>query len=782
MLLRKAARAIWANKASYLACMFLIAIGILMFSAMNTAGAGLSTSAAAFYRDYAMADVFAKVDGMPVSSAGRILDVEGVLAADMRYVADVRVEMAEDTGDIITLRLVAADPETQSLNRLMITGNEWSAGSDVILNPAFFNAQGFTFGDEISVVYSGRMVTYRICGTALCPEHVYLVRGASEMMPDPTTFGVGYITMEGMASLNSSPGVANDIVIKLADGYAFDDVKTALEDALAPFGLNELVEKKDQISYNFVELELTSIRSMASSLPLVFLMMAAVVLYLMMKRVIEQERTQIGVLKAFGYSGTQIALHYMCYGAVTGVVGGLLGCILGFYMSEFYFYMFMEFFYMPPMPEGFRPYYFVVGMIMAVIGGLLGAFMGTLKATRITPAEAMRPESPKPVKYDIVGRIGFLKYILTSRGSMALRSITRNPGRSGFIVLGVTFSFGLLTISGSLNGMVDKMMFSQFTYIQLYGVKISLNRPIRYEAAAEAGYAVDSVTLAEGLLEIPAELKHRHLKHGNLLTGIAADSALYKICDTNTLATYPPPTDGVILTNYIANKLRAAPGDMILVSSPLLADDAPVYVSGVIEQNMGSGVYMEIGALSEIFGLPKAATSIILNTDDLPYLKEHLKNGENISAIDDKDSTLRKIRDMMGAYSSMYFIMEIMSALVGFAIIYNTSAISLSERKREYATLRVVGLAVEEVSGIMNFEYWVLGAIGMALGAPFARYLNSAMNAMMDTSSFSAPSALDPSAYLSGIIGSGGAILLSGWMARRKIRRFDMVEVLKERE
>jgi putative ABC transport system permease protein len=281
---------------------------------------------------------------------------------------------------------------------------------------------------------------------------------------------------------------------------------------------------------------------------------------------------------------------------------------------------------------------------------------------------------------------------------------------------------------------------------------------------------------------MPAELKHKHLKERDILTGMEADSALYKICDTNRIITYPPPNDSIILSNVIAKKLRVVAGDTILISSPLLDDDVSVVVSRVIEQNMGSGCYMEIGALSDLLRIPKIATSIIINTDCLLGLKELLKDAKNISSIDDKDGTLRKLRDLMSLFSSMYYIMEILSALVGFAIIYNTSAISLSERKREYATLRVIGLSIKEVSGIMNFEYCILGFIGMALGVPFVQYLNTAMNAMIDTSSFSIPSTLPLSAYFTGVFGSAAAILLAGSSAKRKIRNFDMAQVLKERE
>ena len=128
----------------------------------------------------------------------------------------------------------------------------------------------------------------------------------------------------------------------------------------------------------------------------------------------------------------------------------------------------------------------------------------------------------------------------------------------------------------------------------------------------------------------------------------------------------------------------------------------------------------------------------------------------------------------------IYMAMNIMGALVAFAIIYNTATISLSERKREYATLRVIGLSTDEVCEIMRFEYWVLGIVGMAIGAPFASGLMVAVNSMMDTAMFSMPTTLPTIAYITGVIGCSAAIMLSNFSAKRKIAKFDMVEVLKE--
>ncbi|MPN61644.1 hypothetical protein SDC9_209382 [bioreactor metagenome] len=104
---------------------------------------------------------------------------------------------------------------------------------------------------------------------------------------------------------------------------------------------------------------------------------------------------------------------------------------------------------------------------------------------RLAPAEAMRPESPKPIRFDIIKYLGVLKHFLNSRGNMSVRGITRNPIRSTFVVISIMFSFGIISIVGSFNGLIDKMIFSQLQDIQRYQVKLSLSQPLSYEYAVE---------------------------------------------------------------------------------------------------------------------------------------------------------------------------------------------------------------------------------------------------------------------------------------------------------
>ncbi len=782
MLLRKAKRAILGNKKSYFACMFLIAVGTIMQTALGIAVSGLEKSMLNFYKVNNLADTYASVQSMPADYIDTLEKISGISSAEGRYIEEMRAELP-NSNETITLRLIASiTDETPRLNSLNITGGTPENKAEVLVNPAFMKANNLNAGDSISIFSKGKEYVFTLTGTAISPEYVYITKDMTQMLPDESGFGIGYITKESMEILTGHKGAVNNIIFQREKDVSFDDIKLELEDSLSRFGLRELFDKEDLLSYFFLDLEITSIRSMATSMPTMFLLLAAAVLYLMLKRVIDQERTQIGTLKAFGYSNSQLMLHYLAYGGITGVIGGITGCILGYILSGSYLEMFLQFFMLPPIKSGFDITLIIKAMAFAVFSGLLGAYGGTRKIIKMTPAEAMRPESPKPVRFDIIKYLKILKPILNSRGNMSVRGITRNPIRSIFVVISIMFSFGIISIVGSFNGMIDKMIFSQLRDIQNYQIKLSLSHPLSYAHAIEDAYSLKNITYAEGLLEIPFEISNKHLKENIMVTGITKNSHLYNIVDTNSKNIFEPPDNSFIFTNGLADKLQIKSGDYVTLSSPLFEKNISVLVSNVIEQNMGSGCYTSLDFLSSLINHQNIATSVILNTNNLQELKETIKESNVITTIEDKESTLKGYQKMMGMFSSIYVALQVLGTLVAFAILYNTTTISLSERKREYATLRVIGLSVGEVSEIMSFEYSILTFCGILFGIPFTKLLNNLMNLMVDSDIYSMPSTLPLSAYVIGASCCFTAILLSAKSAKKRIQNFDMVEVLKERD
>jgi len=757
-------------------------IGTVLLTAMGTASDGLRNAKESFYEDYNLADVWATVAGIPTSEVDRLLNIQGVENVTYRTMMEMRAAV-DGSDDIITLRVFSFVPDdVNRINNFQTVGFEPALQNDIVLSYMFKSTRGLDIGDEITLFSGGKALRYEITGSFLAPEYVYIARGHTEMLPDNNGFGIAYVTEDTMSLITGRAGVANQVLFTLMDGYYFEDVLPFVQDALRPYGLMSVHGRDGLLSYSFLDMQLLAIESVAVSMPFVFVAMATVVLYLMLKRIIEQERTQIGTLKAFGYSNRQLLLHYMAYGTVTGLFGGVLGFMSGGYMSQFYLAIFLEFYTMPELIQPVDPIYLAASLAIAVGGGMLGSIMGATKALKLSPSEAMRPESPKPIKYDIVGKITGLRYILTSRGQMALRSIVRNPLRSGFVVISVTFSFMLLAVFGDMEGMVDALLYSQFEDVRMYNVRATLTEPISYDQAIEAAFAIRYITEAEGLWELPVTLINRHLQNSVIVTGVPMGSQLFSVFDTDVRVAHPPPTGGLIITNGVADQLRARAGDILYISTHLSQEYIPIPITEVIVQNVGSGAFIELNALATLVNHPPVASAIIFNTDNLPAVADFLTESPIVGTVDSVDATLRQYVEMMEPYTAMYSAMFIMGVAIAFAIIYNTATISLSERQREFATLRVLGMTVDEVCEIMRFEYWVLAAVGVVIGIPSASLMLIGINSMLDTSMMSMPTTIAPAAYVLATLGCVAAIILSNISTKRKVRKFDMIEVLKERE
>jgi putative ABC transport system permease protein len=510
--------------------------------------------------------------------------------------------------------------------------------------------------------------------------------------------------------------------------------------------------------------------------------MSMTILYLMLKRVIEQDRTQIGTLRAFGYSSYSVLFHYLFYGIVTGLIGGVLGCIGGYFAANAMDDMYAIYFKMPETKAGFMGIYVILGLVLSVGAGAMGSFLGARKILKLLPAEAMRPPAPKVMKNDILSKLTLIRNALSTTGSMAVRSIGRSKLRSLFVVIGIAFSFAMLAFTASYNSMIDVMLMDQYTKVQVYDLKVNFTVPVSETKALSAVYGIDHVTLAEAQIELPAEINNGHRTKAVVLQGIEENSTLHRIYDNDKNVYYPPPASGLIISDSLAKDLEVKEGDRVKISSDYSMEDIYLPVNNIISMNLGSAAFIEANSLREIFHTPNVCTSVILKTSDSPYIKDYLKDASNVSFLEDAQMTLINYQSFMEPYTSIIYVMELISVFVAVAIIYNVSTISLSERQREYATLRVMGMQVKEVSSIMDFEFWLLCFFGVALGFPLTIMLKQMMARMVQVEMFTFPTYTPPMAYITGIIGCVLAVKIANMSASGRIRKLDMVEVLKERE
>lgn len=784
ILFKKAMRSIWRGKRSYIACIVLMMIGIAVYTSFNLLFINLTAAENKMYGDQRFADAFAKVRGIPLNAAEALTSINGIEKADGRITVDARVTLPGKEEKIITLRIHSFDPgEHEPLNAFLITQGNPPGESEILVGDSFFKANSLDIGDTLSLIISGKQVRLTVSGAAQSPEYVYAIPDTGQIMPDNETFGFAYAGYGQLSTITGEQGLCDSLSFKLQDGFSFDDVKIPIEDALAPYGLIRAYARKDQPSASMLNQEINSLGSMATALPMVFILMAVIILYIMLKRVIEQERGSIGTLKAFGFSDTQILAHYLCYGLIVGGSGGLLGCIVGLWMSGGFTALYLDYFNLPALKASADPKFIAYGMLIALLSGAAGAFMGTRSMLKLTPSEAMRPPAPPIIKTDIFRRLPFLRVILAPNGFMAVRNITRSWFRSLFVILGIAFSFSMIGFTNSYTDMFNKMLIEQFSKVQMYDVKVSLKDPKPSTQAVEAVYGVGRVTAAEPSLELPAELRFANRKESLAITALEPDSRLRKIYDGEGKFYLQPPEGGLIISESLAKKVGAKRGDTLMMKTPYTGDtEIPMPVLGLVSESLGMTAYTELNSLCSLLGVPKSANCVLIATPDPGYVKASLGDADNVSFVTDKNESRKTNEDFLQTYSSMFIMMQLAGMGVAFAIITNTSSISLSERKREYATLRVLGMHPREIGKILGFEYWLLTFVGIIPGIPLLRALKAGMSGMMDTTLFTIPLSTPVSSYIAAAALCMVTVEACNFLSARRIAKFDMVEVLKERE
>lgn len=787
MLWRKMIRDLNENKGAYIACAVIIVIGLLVFTAFSTMVDTLQTSQKNFYEKQNFADGFVQAAAIPKNELKKLKNVDGIKEIQGRMVKEVMV-LKPGAKENIYLRLVSIEPDRENpINGALLTLGRplKDKAMNIWIDNKFFEANNLNLNDEIEVIISGKKRKLMVVGTANSPEFIYSIRTAADLYPSPETFGIAFIPVTSMEELFPDEKAFNDLVFTMKSDADFDKVKRELEVYLKPFGLKSIISRDEQISHLLLTEELKGLVSMSKAMPIMFLSIAGVILYITLKRLIEQQRGQIGILKAEGFNSKEILFHYMSYAFTIGITGGLIGVLTGAVLSYPLTSMFQVFFNLPGLKGQFYPHLILFGLMLSLAFSLLAGYQGSRKVLTLEPAEAMRPPAPIIGKRVFLEKIQFVWKILNVQGMMAVRNLSRNKGRSLFIFLGIMFSFAISGFTWSMNDLMQKMMFDQYERVEVYDVKMSLANPVNQKNVIRELSAFPGVRHVEPMAEVPVTLENQWRKKDALVLGLSAESRLYNILD-NDYNKIIPPKNGVLLSERLAKLLDAEVGTKLTVECPMKADEQEGFleVVGIIPQYVGLNAYMEISTLQDFLNQKGLMTSCMISIDkgQISALREKYMYTDSVSSIDDREQKLNKFKEMMASYGSMIYIYALISVVIGFSIIYNSSIITLSERSRELASMMVLGMTPNEVLSVITFEQWCIGVPAMLIGMPMSRILIAGLSSAMSTDVYNIPDRITSTSLFLAFIVTAASIWIAQRAAARRIKSLSLVEVLKASE
>lgn len=778
ILLKKAIRSIWQGKRSYASCIALIALGIMSYVGFGSTGTKLMQSMDHMYAATNFGDAFAVVEGISPSMASHLARTPGVEQVGVATTANARFLHEGDA--VLSLHVISYDQDEEiPMNRPLLQEGEMPRRGEIAVSQTFYRAQGLNIGDTVSLLSDGKQLRLTVSGVVLSPEYISEV--GDGMSGDGSTSGYAYVPPEEAAALAQNDGMANYVTFRFSPGVTYNEAEAVLRESLERYGLRSIYGQEDHPGHYSTWLSFANLTSISGMLAVLFLLVAVLVLYILLRRVMEQERTQIGTMKALGYSGGKIVMLYMGYGGVVGFVGGVLGIAAGSALAVWFLQVYLDILLMPAVHTPLAVDLYINSMIISVFSGLIGAVIGARSVLRLSPAESMRPAAPpQRKKRNPRDR----KSVLPATVFMAVRNIGRGRFRSAFIAGGLAVSFAILTLMSSYAAILDEVMMTVFEKSQQYDVKLTLTQPMPRNSAISSILPLGQVGNAEGMLTISAPFYNNHLSETVTLYGMDENSSMYRIYDSHSQKYIPLPDQEILISRAISDRLEARVGDTLTFTTGYTGKDRiAVTVAGIINENTGYAAYMNLDALCRLIGSEPAVNNLLLETSDPASIREYVTGADNVDIVYDKAEEQafmqQELNSQIGVNVGLFAVIGLGIAC---AIIASSASISLSERSREYATLRVLGMGVGQIGKIMIAEYVILAAVALIPGIPMALGLRSLMcNAMSDQVLCINPNIASVH-YIVGFLVCLIAVAMANISSIRQVARLEITEVLKERE
>jgi putative ABC transport system permease protein len=783
---RKLTRDLWHMRGQAFAVATVIAAGVAVLVMSLSTLEALRDTTALYYERYRFADVFATAVRVPASVAHRVAELPGVQAVQPRITHFASVDV-EGFAEPVIGRLTSIPEGRQPLlNQLALRSGRWlepNRHDEVILNEPFAEAHALVPGDRFTAIINGHRRTLMIVGTALSPEFVYAL-GPGALLPDDKRFGVIWMGQEALEAAYDLDGAFNDLAVGVLRGAAVESVMGAVDALLEPYGGVSALPRAEQQSNWFVMNEIDQLQTMAGILPAIFLAVAAFLTYMVLMRLIAVERSEIGLLKAFGYSNLEVAWHYLKLAIVIASFGIVLGAAVGAWFGFDNTRTYAEFFRFPLLVYEPSVAAFAIAGAVSLAVTVAGALAAVRKAVALPPAEAMRP--PAPASYHR-GRLADAKALawLDQPTRIALRQIGRYPLRSVFTCVGMAASVGLLVMGLQWNDSIERIEQLFFYESQRQTMTIGLAEP----QAASAVYAVrhwPGVLAAEPARIVGADFSVGTRRHRGAIRGVPADGRLQPIHDDASGRDLPVPPGGVMLGTALAAKLGVRTGDRVFVE--ILEGRRPavwVDVAGVFETAIGMAAYLDLEALNRLLKVRPSVQYVSLLSDPnaLPALFAELKKQPKVTAVMSKQAAIDAFNATLAEHLLIYIgIFSAFAMALGFGVAYNSARIALSERGRELATLRVLGFTRGEIGYILLAELALLAAVALPVGCAVGRLLTWLMARALDTELFRLPLVIEPSTYGLSVVVAAVTTAVSAAFVRRRIDRLDLIRVLKTRE
>ena len=784
----------------FISILLMAFLGVGFFAGIRAASPDMLDTIDQYYKEQNVFDIeILSTLGLTQQDIEEISKIENVEAVDGAYEIDRKIET--ESKETIAKFITIGDINKPLLLEGELPVNE----NECLVEESFLSANNKSIGDTIQVEIeettndNGDKIQYlknnemKIVGTVQSPLYISRDRGSSNLGAGKINYYV-YILKENI----NATDVYTNIYIKVKDADKYttssdkyedyiEDVKDSIEQIKGDTENPKwyILDRNSNTGYvGFIEAT-DSIGNIGKVFPVIFFAVAALISLTSMTRMVEEQRTQIGTLKALGYSKIQIMGKYILYASLASIIGGITGMCLGFYtLPQIVWKMYsMMYQITDKVVLSFRWGIGSLGLILicvCIIGATIYAVIRELKET---PAILMRPKAPKMGNRVLLEKIPFIWKHLNFSHKVTVRNIFRYKKRFFMTIIGISGCTALILTGFALKDSIKAVLPNQFENVFTYDMQINIkNEEFISDIQENENIEKTVETYMTSVKAVNGEIQE------DVQVIVPKDNfdGLINIKDLKTKQQIELKDNEICLTEKVAQLLDINVGDTIKLRNND-NEEYEVKITYIVENYVSHYVYMSKITYENLTGKQYKTNVILTKNKELTEEQEdvlttELMKNANISAITRTSTIMKILDDTLKSLDYVVIILIVSAGLLAFVVLYNLSNVNISERIRELATIKVLGFYNKEVYDYVTRETIILTIIGIILGLAGGYFLNFYILRTCEINTLRFAKIVNPISYVYAILITVVFTVIVNIATYFALKKIDMIESLKSVE
>lgn len=536
-------------------------------------------------------------------------------------------------------------------------------------------------------------------------------------------------------------------------------------------------------------------RSIGKVFPVLFFLVAALISLTTMTRMVEEQRVQIGTMKALGYGKAAIAGKYIGYALIATLGGSIFGVLIGEKILPFiiiYAYMIL-YKHLPAILVPYHMSYAFQASVIAVACTLIATIASCYKELAAEPAELMRPAAPKQGKRILLERIGIIWKHLNFTWKSTVRNLIRYKKRFFMTIFGIGGCMALMVVGFGLKDCIYEIVSLQYEKVQFYDAATYMSDDISEENRQQIQDYLDQNADVKETIEArmqKTDVKSASSKKTFYLMVPSDDEKIEDFLSfhsrTNKDEVYSLKKDEVILTEKMASLLNVKVGDELTIEDEDRGDQT-VTVGAICENYMSHYLYLSPEKYEELYGVPAEYNTIIYSAkdgkdDQIEKIGTKLLSMDGVLNVSYTSSIEGRLDDMLRSLNLVIVVLIVSAGMLAFVVLYNLNNINITERQRELATLKVLGFYDGEVASYVYRENILLTIIGSVVGMVLGNLLHRYIILTVEVEEAMFGRQIHWQSYLYSFLFTVAFSLFVNWVMFYKLKKIDMVESLKSVE